>query len=470
MKFLFPLFSWICCLSTVDGRRHGNKKSKKCKVPKAPLQGKPLFLTLSCESDAKTVLNTLVSELTQHMDAMIPPMLFTTERVVDLSSDAQAYQVAADGSYANYTFPERTTSADLFVFAETELQVQAAVLYAQTCDYAITVRSGGHSYLGMSASCYNAAMDDDAKACMVIDVGLMKQQVRKEEDGTLVLGPGIRLEQVAQFLDDQSALDPDQNLFIPTGVCVGVALGGHVQTGGFGLWGRQLGPLASRVLGFRIVLSNGAIQEVVKPDGDTSQLNNDLYYAVLGGASGSWGVVTEINIQPAVGLKSVFWQTTMVWEVEGIAKMFRKLGESTMANAHDTRWNFQFTAQGIAPLGRPNLLRMEASWVAPADEFDDYDASFFQDILDACDGCTIVGNLVTTERPSSVLKDRHLLAKFGGYELPGTTQMVALVCTRIYHFSFQLMLIHFALFVFQIPFGIISRPSNRQTTTQTQTD
>ena len=321
MKFLFPLFSWICCLSTVDGRRHGNKKSKKCKVPKAPLQGKPLVLTLSCESDAKTVLNTLVSELTQHMDAMIPPMLFTTERVVDLSSDAQAYQVAADGSYANYTFPERTTSADLFVFAETELQVQAAVLYAQTCDYAITVRSGGHSYLGMSASCYNAAMDDDAKACMVIDVGLMKQQVRKEEDGTLVLGPGIRLEQVAQFLDDQSALDPDQNLFIPTGVCVGVALGGHVQTGGFGLWGRQLGPLASRVLGFRIVLSNGAIQEVVKPDGDTSQLNNDLYYAVLGGASGSWGVVTEINIQPAVGLKSVFWQTTMVWEVEGIAKM-----------------------------------------------------------------------------------------------------------------------------------------------------
>ena len=72
-----------------------------------------------------------------------------------------------------------------------------------------------------------------------------------------------------------------------------------VQTGGYGNWMRQFGLFNSYVSTFDIVLSDGSLVTVTRPEDDvTSRFNDDLWHAFLGGASGSFGVVVDITFTP----------------------------------------------------------------------------------------------------------------------------------------------------------------------------
>jgi FAD/FMN-containing dehydrogenase len=63
-------------------------------------------------------------------------------------------------------------------------------------------------------------------------------------------------------------------------------------TTGFGMWGRQFGRFNSHVASFDIVLSDGSLVTVNPPQKDaTTKVNDDIWHAVLGGASSSFGVV-----------------------------------------------------------------------------------------------------------------------------------------------------------------------------------
>jgi FAD/FMN-containing dehydrogenase len=63
-------------------------------------------------------------------------------------------------------------------------------------------------------------------------------------------------------------------------------------TTGFGLWGRQFGRFNSHVASFDIVLSDRSIVTANPPQKDaTTKVNDDIWHAVLGGASGFFGVV-----------------------------------------------------------------------------------------------------------------------------------------------------------------------------------
>ena len=58
-------------------------------------------------------------------------------------------------------------------------------------------------------------------------------------------------------------------MFLPLGICSHVHLGGHVQTGGYGMIGRSHGLLSDYVEGFEIVLANEEKSRLVtvwKPD------------------------------------------------------------------------------------------------------------------------------------------------------------------------------------------------------------
>jgi hypothetical protein len=237
---------------------------------------------------------------------------------------------------------------------------------------------------------------------------MMRKMDVVQASGQLVVGPGNRLEDLAEKLEEYG-------LFLPTGECAKVGLGGHVQTGGFGMWSRQFGALAYSVSSFRIVLADGSVNKVTTPTVATSRLNDDLFFAVLGGASGSWGVVTEITLDAVAesAYFSAYWNVKLVWNTEGVANMFRRWSELAETKSDDLRWSTHWTVVGAQPAGYPNYIEFEASWVAPVDQAAEYDPAFFQTILDACTNCIVFESVNVTEPMSASLKNRYMTAEDG---------------------------------------------------------
>merc|ERR1719295_2091568 len=142
----------------------------------------------------------------------------------------------------------------------------------------VTIRSGGHQYSGLS-SCNGS--------CIQIDMADYDHFEISNETALVSAGPNVRLGNFYAAL-------AEKNLNLPGGACSEVALGGHVQTGGFGRTVRSQGLLLDHVVAFDIILSDGQSRHVTKPSAESKgSINDDLFWAVLGGSPGAWGVVTN---------------------------------------------------------------------------------------------------------------------------------------------------------------------------------
>ena len=139
---------------------------------------------------------------------------------VILPTDTNAYSNATK-QFATPSFPNRTRPS-FIVQAKTEQDVQTAVRFAGQCGYTVSARSGGHSYLGLS-SC-----DSANGPCIQIDLKQLNH-TSFSADKILSFGPGVTLEEMGGFLLSTGT-------HLPSGECSSVRVGGHVQTGGFGLW------------------------------------------------------------------------------------------------------------------------------------------------------------------------------------------------------------------------------------------
>eukprot|EP01034_Spumella_vulgaris_P035514 gene35514-43785_t len=112
----------------------------------------------------------------------------------------------------------------------------------------------------------------------------------EHEPGSARLRVGISL-----ALADFNAALHTKGYFVPHGQCSHVHVGGHCQTGGYGQLGRSFGLFGDHIQVVEFVNCEGKVQVLSRGAG--TQDDKDLFYAILGGSPGNFGVITHLTLQ-----------------------------------------------------------------------------------------------------------------------------------------------------------------------------
>lgn len=191
----------------------------------------------------------------------------------------------ANNLYATSTYGQERNMNPGEILQPTDTEdIQDVVNYATKVGKAIAVSSGGHQYSGASSTGPNNLQLDlkptfrrpKLDLQLIRDLGNDKVYVRSSVSWTL-----------SEFYDFLL----DNEVFLPTGQCATVCLGGHVQTGGYGMLARSFGLLGDYIVELEIV--NHAGNKVIA----TKENCPDLFYGFLGGSPGNMGVLTHFKVE-----------------------------------------------------------------------------------------------------------------------------------------------------------------------------
>jgi FAD/FMN-containing dehydrogenase len=166
--------------------------------------------------------------------------------------------------------------------------VIAAVRFARGTGLPVAVRSGGHSFPGLSVS----------DGAMVIDLGQMKGIRVDPEARTVRVQAGVLL----------GELDRETQAFglaMPAGIVTTTGLAGLTLGGGIGWLMRKFGLTVDQLLAVDLITADG---EFVKA---SATENADLFWGVRGGGA-NFGIVTEFELRlhevgPIVVAGPIFW-------------------------------------------------------------------------------------------------------------------------------------------------------------------
>nr|WP_286198128.1 FAD-binding oxidoreductase [Salinisphaera sp. G21_0] len=198
----------------------------------------------------------------------------------------------------------------LIVRVKSTVQVSIVVRYCSENDLPFTVRSGGHDHEGESVATGKVLIDfglmNDVSTVYVNDSNSVKKKTY------LRVQPGARFECIKPVLDKAG-------LGIAHGTCQTVAIAGYTLGGGWGPWTRKYGMGCERLTGATIVLGDGSIRQLGNSqrldqyqsgrpavsgndidvdEGDDSQQDRRLLWALKGGGGLSYGIVTELDFEP----------------------------------------------------------------------------------------------------------------------------------------------------------------------------
>lgn len=159
------------------------------------------------------------------------------------------------------------------VLCRTSDSVSICVQWAKAHNVPLAMRNGGHSYEGLSLS-----------PGLVIDVRLMDKLQIASDNSTITTGGGALLGNIYQALTAKGVI-------IPAGTCPTVGISGHTTGGGYGLLARPLGLACDSLLEAQMIDAQG--QLLTASDSE----NPDLFWALRGGGSGSFGVITQLKFK-----------------------------------------------------------------------------------------------------------------------------------------------------------------------------
>ncbi|RWR87734.1 FAD linked oxidase [Cinnamomum micranthum f. kanehirae] len=176
------------------------------------------------------------------------------------------------------------------VLPETKEQLGSAIsCCGQHGPLVIRIRSGGHSYEGLSSIA-------DETPFVIIDMMNLNRVDIDMNSLTAWVEAGATLGETYHAI----AMCSDLHGF-SAGSCPTVGSGGHISGGGFGLLSRKYGLAADNVVDAVLVDSNGRFL-------DRKLMGEDVFWAIRGGGGGVWGAVYawKIKLLPVPKIVTAF--------------------------------------------------------------------------------------------------------------------------------------------------------------------
>ncbi|KAF9945693.1 hypothetical protein BGZ72_001102 [Mortierella alpina] len=270
--------------------------------------------------------------------------------------------------YASSSYKDqRLIEPQAVIYPIGDEDIQKAIRYAKTRGLGIAIRTGGHHYTGSSST---------SGTNLQLDLSNTYTDFKWEPNtrySQVTLGISISLGKLLSKLEEAGR-------FVPTGQCSYVHLGGHVQTGGYGHLIRGFGLLSDCVQKIRIINADGDVQWVQRG----IQRDKELFYALLGGSPGNFGVVTDVTMNVYRDQdypKSRGLHVRVPYSPERLERLLNVMVEQD--NTDDTPADYDYSVtvvSGRLAEGRPEGISIFAQWANLEGKGQVYDPALFDKI------------------------------------------------------------------------------------------
>ena len=294
--------------------------------------------------------------------------------------------------YATSSFPKAGMTPFMVAYPLDEADLQAAIRFARAEHKRIVARSGGHQYTGKSSGDLSTIVLSMDEFNQFVDI-----------TGNIVeVGPAIRLSELADGFRQRG-------ITIPHGECPLVCIGGHAQTGGFGHLLRSFGLALDHVTAFTIMLADGTVRTVQRPAGAPVTDDEKLFWGVLGGNAGSFGIVINYRIEcirDADHPNSYGYAATRKYQTARYRSLMNQVQtwtQGVQAGTQPAGIDFTMTVESAAEPFLPPLLLVEMVHSNPGGKGEPVNGdAVFQPIIQASDTGAGWWTLLTTSGPASL--------------------------------------------------------------------
>lgn len=291
----------------------------------------------------------------------------------------QAYKEASH-VYSSSSFEtEQYMNPALVVCPRDDHDIVAAIRHARNNGLAIGIKSGGHFWMGgCSTKGDNILMD------------LSNTFRNSQKDLVVRSTSGNRTRvyaSVSHNLGELNGFLGGQGLFVPHGRCHSVHVGGHAQTGGYGELARSFGLFGDHITAIRMYDHSANVKEV------TRESDPELFFAILGGSPGNFGVITHYTIETYHDNDYVFGNTTphALWGVfrydpAVLQNLICKVAEMADDPSFDRNYDLSVNVLGatyqLSKLGAWEYLASESLQQVPeSDEVDCLGFPLFEPVI-----------------------------------------------------------------------------------------
>ncbi|KAK9131302.1 hypothetical protein Sjap_011789 [Stephania japonica] len=163
------------------------------------------------------------------------------------------------------------------VLPQSKEQLATTISCCTHGSWTIRLRSGGHSYEGLSQTAQTPFVIIDLMNLNRVEIDLGSETAWVESGATL----GEVYYVISQASNEHG---------FPAGYCPTVGSGGHISGGGFGMLSRKYGLASDNVVDAMLIDSTGRIL-------DRGLMGEDVFWAIRGGGGGTFGAIYAWKIK-----------------------------------------------------------------------------------------------------------------------------------------------------------------------------